>query len=345
VVWQLAGQTCEGPRLLHAATWVLGGAWGISTYLAIWAGQLLMRAAPATAQLPARAAWPSATGAIVAAVAACLVFPPPVSTLLPESADYYLGLLPPNVYHNSTLIGAMPFAIAALALAFRQLRRADRPGFGADAVLALVLMAGALFKPSFAFAFVPAYGLCRLLRGRRALLRHLAGLVVVAGPVLLLIVGEAWWIAAHPEVSIQGKSEFALAFPAGWKMFLPQLTAGQAVLLGLGSFALPLLAYALQPAWLRQPAHQLALLSTFFATVQFLLVYETGQRAGHGNFTWQVVATNHWLYWLVVLETLHWQPVTRPTRIRQVILLSAIALSVMSGVVYLSTIGLMQTYR
>ena len=341
VTWLLAGQNCDG-RLLHVGTWTLGLCWGVATYLTIRVGQQYIQAEAKPTLTPEHRAWSDTTVAIVAAVAACLVFPPPANTFVDNSFSHYLGLLPPNVYHNSTLVGAMPFAIAALGLALRQLRGRNR--FGADALLGLVLAAGALFKPSFAFAFLPAYGICRLLRGRQALVRHLAGMVLVSVPVVLVIIGQTWWIAHHPEVSLGGKSNFAIAFPAGWKMFLPELTAGQAFMLGLSSFALPLLAYGLRPGWLAKPAHQLLLLSTFFATIQFMLVYETGDRAGHGNFTWQVIATNHWLYWLVLLEALNWRARTKSERVRQFVLVTAIALSLASGIVYFSEIGLTGSY-
>ena len=342
LTWQLAGHNCDEFRLLHVGTWALGLCWGATTYLAIWAGQQLLRSEAATAgESPARRAWTTATVAIVAALASSLVFPPPAN-LLAGGSFRYLGLLPPNVYHNSTLVGAMPFAIAALSLGLRQLRGPRH--FGLDALLGLVLAAGALFKPSFAFAFVPAYGICRLLHGRRALGRHLLGLGLVAGPVLLVIAGQTWWIAKYPEVSIGAKSTFAFSLPAGWKLFMPWLPAGRALLLALGSFALPLLAYALRPDWLTKPAHQLLVLSTAFAFIQFMLVHETGERATHGNFTWQVMAANHWLYWLVVLEALHWRARTKAERIKQTILVSAIGLSIASGIVYMSQIGLTQTY-
>ncbi|RZK25093.1 MAG: hypothetical protein EOO63_16505, partial [Hymenobacter sp.] len=135
-----------------------------------------------------------------------------------------------------------------------------------------------------------------------------------------------------------GKSTFALGLPAGWLLFLPNLTVSQSFMLGLGSFALPLLAYCIRPAWLRQPAHQLAALGVVFAFAQFMLVYEAGMRATHGNFTWQVMAANHLLYWVVALSALSWRPDTTEGRVQRGILLVALGLSVISGVVYMDNI-------
>ncbi|MFC7666762.1 hypothetical protein ACFQT0_04515 [Hymenobacter humi] len=222
----------------------------------MWVGHTLPRAAGSQGAAGARR-W-SATAVLLAAVGACFFYTFPASWLI-GGFDNYLGLLPPNVYHNSTLVAAMPFSIAAFGLGLRQWRAGSGASFWGDALLGLVLVGCALCKPSYAFAFVPAYGVLRLLHIRHQPVgRLLTGLALAVLPVLLVIVGQAQWIARHPEVSFHGESHVALAFPAGWKMllFLTDVDGWDSLLLGLGSFALPLLAYALRPAWLRQPAHQ-----------------------------------------------------------------------------------------
>lgn len=338
LTWLAAGRECEVEILSRATTLVLGGCWGASVYLTSLVGNSLVtrHLLPHTAVVPSR--WARVILAALASVAACVMFPPTVSFLI-GSPDNYVGLLSPNVYHNSTLIAAMPFSIAAFGLGVRQLRPGIASSLWVDTLLGWVLVGGALCKPSFAFAFVPAYGLLRLVQGRRHPLGSLvAGLTLALLPVLLLIVAQAWWLATHPEI-IQDKVVFALSFPAGWKLFLPDLSAWESFRLALGSFALPLVAYALRPAWLRQPMHQLALVSTVVAFVQFMLVYETGGRAGHGNFTWQVMAANHVLYWVVALAALNWQPHTTAGRVRQVVIITIVALSAINGLFYMSAIG------
>jgi hypothetical protein len=233
----------------------------------------------------------------------------------------------------------MPFSVAAFGLGLCQLRAGAASRFWIDILLGGGLVAGALCKPSYAFAFVPAYGLLRLVQIKRhAWARVIASLSLSLLPVLLLIIGQSWWLSAHPEVMIYGKAEFALAFPAGWKHLLPDYTAWQSLILGLGSFALPLVAYLLRPVWLRHQLHRLALVSTAVAFLQFMLVYETGERAGHGNFTWQVIAANHILYWVVAFATLNWRPASKAEQVRRAILLIAIAASTINGLVYMYAI-------
>ncbi len=345
LTWLLSGRSCDSERLLRAATVVLGGCWGASVYLTVWVGNCLIDWHSTSSVMPSASSGRiGAPAAIGAAVVACFLFPPTVSSLI-GSPDNYVGLLPPNVYHNSTLISAMPFSVAAFGLGLRQLRAGMASSLWIDVLLGWVLVGGALCKPSYAFAFVPAYGLLKLLQiNRKSYGKTVVSLLIALAPVLLLIIGQAWWLSAHPEVMIYGKAEFALGFPAGWKQFLPELTAWKSFMLAVGSFALPLLAYMLRPVWLQYPAHRLALGCTVLAFIQFMLVYETGERAGHGNFTWQVIAANHLLYWVIAFDILNWQPVTKSERLRQGALIVAVALSAVNGLVYMYTIVTTSTY-
>ncbi len=345
LVWLASGLACDSEALLRAATFVLGICWGASVYLSSWVGQEVLGERSKADVRSGMGNWRKWATPVAAAVAACFMFPPAVSILtgLPGT---YLGLLPPNVYHNSTILAALPFSIVAFGLALRQLRAGSPCTYKVDALLGGVLVAGALCKPSYAFVFVPAYGLLRLARLRQhSFQRLVVGLTLAVLPVLLLILGQTWWIERHPEVMITGKTTFALGLPAGWLKFMPGLTTWQSSVLGIGSFTLPLLAYLIRPTWLRQPIHQLAVLGTFFAFIQFMLVYETGERSGHGNFVWQVVAANHLLYWVVAISALNWRPTTPDSRVQRGVLLVALALSVASGVIYMGDIISTGSYR
>lgn len=331
LTWLLAGFSCDLDLLLKTAVPLLGLSWGAVAYASAQTGRRVLAPLAGTAQW-----WPAA----VAAVLSCVVFPWPI-----DETNYYLGLLPPNVYHNSTWLMALPFTMAAFGLGLRQLVRGV-PGQRLNVYLALALVLGAWFKPSYAFAFVPAYGLLVLPRaGWRpaALLAWLWPLV----PVGLFIVGQSWWIAGHPEASGGGAgSQFALAFPAGWRMFRAEFTAEQTWLAFGSSFAVPILAYVVQPRWLRRPSHQLALLSVVVAFAQFMLVHEVGERAGHGNFIWQVIAANHVLYWLLLHDALSalTQRQSWLARLGVLLLLLALAACVYSGATYLDRIPATKSY-
>ncbi|GAA3951527.1 hypothetical protein GCM10022406_36720 [Hymenobacter algoricola] len=208
-----------------------------------------------------------------------------------------------------------------------------------DILLALLLVGSAVFKPSYAFAFVPAYGLLYALQVRfrfKALVR----LAVPLLPVVLLIIGQVLWSLAHQEVMLDGgESHIVFALRAGWHTFVPEFTVGHILGSFVSSFALPALAYLICPHWLRRPSHHLALLSVAFGMVIFMFVYETGIRATHGNLVWQVVAANHILHWLILVEIFFWKTTTRVHYWQRAALLGFVGVSVVCAFVHMARLA------
>jgi hypothetical protein len=322
-----SGFSCEFSRLLNTALVVVAVAWAGLGWVSSYAGRGLLQRGVLVAQPTAGAG--AAMIGLLAAVCSCLLFPLPLS-----NEAWYLGTLPPNVYHNSTIISAMPFSVLAFAFGARQLSNNAPSGLADDLLLSLVLVVGAIFKPSYAFAFLPAYAILFALK-HRFRLPQLLRLALVLLPVALVIAGQLAWTSHHPEDTLDGASRLAFGFPAGWRTFVPTYSGGQVLACAVGSFLLPGVAYSLRPDWLKRRVHQLALLSLLVGFGLFQTVYETGNRALHGNFVWQVVAANHVLHWLVVVETLAWVPVKVSEERKRTALRCLIALEVVSGIAYL----------
>lgn len=320
-----SGFSDQPGRLLAAAIGVIGLAWGALVVVSGFGGRCLGQAHA----LGEPEATPGTVLALLAAAGSCLLFP------LPASAEgWYLGLLPPNVYHNSTIICALPFSVLAFVLGVKRLAATRPPALAHDLALSLVLVLGAIFKPSYAFTFGPAFAVLFVRRfgwGPTALGR----LAVVLLPVLLVVAGQLLWTRQHPHDTLYGASTLALGWPAGWRTFVPDFGSARVAACAASSLLVPAVAYALRPAWLRRPAHQLALGSLLAGLLLFLLVHETGLRARHGNFIWQVVAASHVLHWLILLEGLTWVPADAGQRRRKTLLLGLLAIEVISGIVYL----------
>ena len=327
-VVRIASGFSERPGyLLAAAIGVIGLAWGALVVVSGYGGRRL-GPAPALGEQEA-GPLPGTLAVLLAAAGSCLLFP------LPASAEgWYLGLLPPNVYHNSTIICALPFSVLAFWLGAKRLASSIWPALTDDVVLALVLVVGAIFKPSYAFAFVPAYAVL-FVRQFGLRLPALGRLAVALLPVLLVIVGQLFWTRQHPHDTLYGASTLALGWPAGWRTFVPDFGPARAAACAASSLLVPVAAYVLRPAWLRRQPHQLALGCLLAGLLLFLLVHETGLRARHGNFIWQVVAANHVLHWLILLEGLTWVPANAGQRRRKTLLLGLLAIEVISGIVYL----------
>lgn len=320
-----SGFSDQPGRLLAAAIGVIGLAWGALVVVSGYGGVSLLQARTLGEAEPK----PMPLLLLLAAAASCLLFP------LPASAEgWYLGLLPPNVYHNSTIICALPFSVLAFVLGVKRLAAARPPALAHDLALSLVLVLGAVFKPSYAFGFGPAFAVL-FVRQFGLRLPTLGRLTVVLLPVLLVIAGQLLWTRQHPHDTLYGASTLALGWPAGWRTFVPDFGPARVAACAASSLLVPVAAYVLRPAWLQRPAHQLAVGSLLAGLLLFLLVHETGLRARHGNFIWQVVAANHVLHWLILLEALTWAPAKAGQRRRKTLLLGLLAIEVISGIVYL----------
>ncbi len=330
-VVRIASGFSERPGyLLAAAIGVIGLAWGGLVAASGYAGADLLERRLVGEEVAA--SLPGPLLALLAATGSCLVFPLPASF-----EGWYLGLLPPNVYHNSTIICALPFNVLAFWLGVKQLAVIRRPAaLTDDVVLALVLVIGAIFKPSYAFAFIPAYAVL-FMRQFGLRLPVLGRLAVALLPVLLVIAGQLLWTRQHPHDTLYGASNLALGWPAGWRTFVPGFGPARVAACAASSLLVPVAAYALRPAWLRRRPHQLALGSLLAGLLLFLLVHETGLRARHGNFIWQVVAASHVLHWVILLEGLAWVPTDPAESRRKKLLLGLLAIEVLSGAVYLAS--------
>lgn len=110
----------------------------------------------------------------------CLAFNFPVNF----SATWYLGQFSPNLWHNSTTIFLMPFA---LLLYFESLRYLRYPNGKSLWMMNIWVLIGALIKPSFLFAFIPAF-LILLLKEFKLSPSFFKGLI----PLVVSFLGIAW---------------------------------------------------------------------------------------------------------------------------------------------------------
>jgi hypothetical protein len=107
-------------------------------------------------------------------------FPPPEAFM---QGLWYSFSFPPNVWHNSTHIAVMPFAIIVFGLSVRQFAQPDN--IGRAVAITAVAIVSALAKPSFLMAWLPAYGLCALLLWWRE--RSFRKFAIIAIPVIFSI--------------------------------------------------------------------------------------------------------------------------------------------------------------
>lgn len=209
-----------------------------------------------------------------------------------QTGTVYLGQLPPNVWHNSTTIFLMPFALWLFAATLAYLRT------GAPPMLWWVLAAGALnvaIKPSFAMVTLVVFPLACLTqfgwdaRLRRALYAC-AGVAVLIGLQYLYIF----------EVGDDTGSGVTLDPFAVWSFYSTNIPWSL-----LASLAFPLVALAAyrRRLW-RFDFFRYAAALTAVAIAMFVVLAETGLRAFDGNFMWQAVVCVYVLFLSTIIGVL-----------------------------------------
>lgn len=262
--------------------------------------KVLLSIAFARSELAPRAA----AGALAAVGFLSLAFSLPTQT-------EYVGQLPPNVWHNSTSIFLMPFALALFWCSLRFLRTGDVRWLGWSAA---ALAANVVTKPSLVLAFLLAFPLlaARRFSWRSRAGRGAVGLLALAVALLAAQYAYVYFIApdaGHVAGVETATSSVTIAPGRVWRGL-----SASVPLSFLASFAFPLAALAAyRRRLLESDAVRYALVLAAGALIIFGLLAETGPRALHGNFGWGVIVANYILFLAVLVQVARlWSPRARP---------------------------------
>lgn len=207
-----------------------------------------------------------------------------------ETNNMYFQYYVPNVWHNSTIICMMPFAIVVYLLSIRQFEQFDNKRNG---WISLFVVLCTLVKPSFFFCYAVAYPIILFARYRfgkeffYSLLPVLVGCVCVLYEFLSIYDG-----GDGSGVSINVLPLFTLDF---WK---------SRILYFAVSMALPVLFVVFYYNKIHcDREFWFVLIMLVVAMGIVWCCHETGSRAGHGNFGWQVVSAM-WFVYFYILKTI-----------------------------------------
>ena len=277
--------------------------------------------------------WTSTKIAKIASVAMLFVYIIPLMYFLKPlgiflSADnMYTGYFVPNVWHNSTILCMMPFAIACYLLSVKQFTEYSEKR---NWLIAILLTLSVLVKPSFFFVYVCAYPIILLTKYGlhqeffRSLIPLLLGGVCLAYEYLTIYYNGG---NDNSSVVIDIVQLFTLDF---WKAHVLYLTV---------SFSLPILFLCLYcRTILRDREFWFVLIMIICGLGMMWCCKETGPRANHGNFNWQVIAAMWFVYFYILKITLkdsEEQTSLYRGGYSQIIILFAFNLCVIMGFVYL----------
>lgn len=241
--------------------------------------------------------WTSSKNAKWAAFAMLFVYIIPLMYFLKPlgiflSADnMYLGYYVPNVWHNSTILCMMPFAIACYLLSVKQFKQyTDRR----NKYISLFLVLSVLVKPSFFFVYVIAYPIIMLSQYGLSKTFSKSLLPLLAGGICLVYEYVTIYYSGVNDgssVVIDIAQLFTLDF---WQSHILYLVV---------SLSLPLLFLCLYGRTIvRDPEFWFVLIMLVCGLGIMWCCRETGPRATHGNFGWQTIAAM-WFVYFYMLKT------------------------------------------
>lgn len=208
------------------------------------------------------------------------------------SADnMYWGYYVPNVWHNSTILCMMPFAIACYLLSVKQFKQyTDRR----NKYISLFLVLSVLVKPSFFFVYVIAYPIIMLSQYGLSKTFSKSLLPLLAGGICLVYEYVTIYYSGVNDgssVVIDIAQLFTLDF---WQSRILYLVV---------SLSLPLLFLCLYGRTIvRDPEFWFVLIMLVCGLGIMWCCRETGPRATHGNFGWQTIAAM-WFVYFYMLKT------------------------------------------
>jgi hypothetical protein len=204
------------------------------------------------------------------------------------AGHFYLGQIPPNVWHSSTTIFVMPFALLLFLLSYDQLIQPTSRRLLAITVLILLNVTA---KPSFFFVLASVYPF--FLLGRFGLKRTFW---VNLLPVLLgvIVTGLLYYLIYVLEFTIlisEGSGLEIRPF-AAWSRLSSHIPLSL-----LCSLFFPVTFLAVfRPGLGKHLLLEYAVSAYLVALGMFVLLAETGPRADHGNFIWQAVICAYILF-------------------------------------------------
>lgn len=211
------------------------------------------------------------------------------------TTTFYIGQLPANVWHNSTTILLMPFAILLFATSLAYVRTLDRKWL----IWALVVgLLGILTKPTFAMALGFALPLFALVERRS--LRAFGGAVALSVGLAVLIGLQYLYIYHLGPGTAETDSDVVLKPFHVWQTYSQSIWVSV-----LASLAFPLVALAVlrRRLW-SYDAFRLAVLVTITAVGMFALLSEVGPREFDGNFAWQAYVAVFMLFMVVLVRSI-----------------------------------------
>jgi hypothetical protein len=253
--------------------------------------------------------------------------------------NFFLGLLAPNVWHNSTIIFLFPFAIALFFETYFFLYSSGIFKRNKVIALGLLIILNILIKPSFLFTIIPAVFLCLIFEKTKT--AKLTTVILYGGGLLLIILQYFIIYKTKNPEGCNNCSESVIIEPfAVWRHYASNIPVSF-----LSSFLFPLLFLFLSKGQiLKDRLVRFAVVNWLVGILIYILFAESGERKFHGNFSWQMVTGNYLLFFVFGLSLWNKQIVSKISKASKITLQFLMYLHILWGAGYFIKIILFRKY-
>jgi len=265
---------------------------------------------------------------VILALCMLFVFVIPIPSYLTDDKYMYIGNYVPNVWHNSTILFLFPFAILLFELSFRQLKEFNNKR---NIGIFFLILLNLFIKPSYFFVFVCVYPVLLLSKYKLKKEFWLSIIPLVVG--LFFLIGEYWVIykTGTPSGKVVASSVVFLPFYRS-----PEFADLELIPISMFfSLLFPIL-YTLfnLPFMLKSRLFWYTFLSFVVSVLIFFFISESGPRASHGNFYWQIVICT-WFCFFVALLSLVKDFKAAGRTFKNMLLATVFSAHVVIGIIYL----------
>ena len=263
---------------------------------------------------------------VILALNMLFVFALPIPSYFSDDHFFYIGNYVPNVWHNSTILFLFPFAMLLFELSYKQLEKYTS---SRNIWIFLLILLNLCIKPSYFFVFIIVYPILLLFKYKLKKEFWLSIIPLVIGFFFLIL--EYWIIYKTTTPSNKEASSV---------IFMPFYRNPEFADLGLlpvsmaFSLLFPLLyTFFNLPKLMKNRLFWYTFLSFIVSVLIFLFISESGPRASHGNFYWQIVITT-WFCFFVTLLALVKDFKFYGKTFKNMMLATVFSIHVIIGVVY-----------
>lgn len=266
------------------------------------------------------------------AIGLSLMFVFVIPVLYISNKYFYIGNFVPNVWHNSTTILLMPFAILLYIVSIKQIKSYDCTR---DIQITILILLNIFIKPSFIFVFICIYPLIILLKYRfsktffRSLLPLIIGGMTILAQYLLI------YKISDPHLEPSELSGIGIGF---FDLYKIKINIGFLPITLISSYFFPI-AYSIlnRKKLINNIVYIYTILLTSLALLIYAVLFETGPRFLHGNFYWQIVPCS-WLLYFITIIYLSKDIKQSGFTLKNKILTAIYTIHVLFGILYLARI-------